>query len=619
MSGIVGLVQFDGSPVESGLLRKLTDFLAFRGPDNQRIWIKNNAGLGHALFKTTEESEHDSQPLTLDGKTWIVADARIDAREDLFAAFKAACEADIAQSSWTDAELILRAYRLWGVDCVEHLLGDFAFGIWDDSRQQLFCARDHMGVKPFYYAQVGSCVIFSNTLDCVRQHPLVSGKLNDLAIADFLLFGFNQDPATTSFAGIQRIPPAHYVTWSREGFSIRRYWSMPIDEPIFYRYPADYLDQFHDLLRKSVADRLRTRQISVFMSGGIDSPTLAAIAYELLRRRYAHFDLRALTKVDSFVPEEARYAEAAAHHVGIPILYRHWTEDVNLRWEQIPFSTPEPVPHGWIIPAENKFWHEAGSYSRVSFYGEGPDNALLCEWRPYFTYLLKRQNYRQLARSTIATVLTERRPPFWGRISKRLNRGAYFASDRGRAYPEWLNPSFEARLDLRARWSSLNTPPAPLHPYRPSGYMSLQIPLWQALFESLDSGVTKSLFEARHPFVDIRMLRFLLAVPSLPWCRSKYLLRRAMRGKLPAEVLCRRKVVVGGRPLESFWAAFSRYPFLPTAQIREYIDTPHPGSLPAPADVEGSLRMRSLNHWLQNSHRSSHNLWEDSLCDRSAR
>jgi asparagine synthase (glutamine-hydrolysing) len=152
----------------------------------------------------------------LDGRSWIVADARIDAREDLFAALTAAGEPGMAQASWTDAELILRAYRCWDTACVERLHGDFAFGIWDDARQQLFCARDHMGVKPFYYAQIGCGVIFSNTLDCVRRHGLVSDRLNNLAIADFLLFGHNQDQATTSLADIKRIPPAHCAVWSRD-------------------------------------------------------------------------------------------------------------------------------------------------------------------------------------------------------------------------------------------------------------------------------------------------------------------------------------------------------------------------------------------------------------------
>ncbi len=160
--------------------------------------------------------------------------------EELIAELKAEGETGLSQSTCTDAELILRAYRCWGTACVEHLLGDFAFGIWDDGRQQLFCARDHMGVKPFYYARIGSGVIFSNTLDCIRRHPAVSDRLNDLAIADFLLFGVNQDQETTSFAEIQRLAPAHSLIWSQNGLQLSRYWSMPIDEPLFYPRPDDY-------------------------------------------------------------------------------------------------------------------------------------------------------------------------------------------------------------------------------------------------------------------------------------------------------------------------------------------------------------------------------------------
>src|SRR5206468_123742 len=99
---------------------------------------------------------------------------------------------------------LLRAYRTWGEDCVDHLLGDFAFAVWDGPQQRLFCARDHLGVKPFFYACLGQTVVFSNTLDCIRQYSAASEKLNDLAIADFLLFGLNQNPVTTSFADIQR-------------------------------------------------------------------------------------------------------------------------------------------------------------------------------------------------------------------------------------------------------------------------------------------------------------------------------------------------------------------------------------------------------------------------------
>src|SRR4029079_14398296 len=107
---------------------------------------------------------------------WIVADGRVDARRDLVRAL--GVETESAALRAPDVELILRAYLHWGEACVEHLLGDFAFAIWDGRRQQLFCARDHMGVKAFYYARVGRWFVFSNTLDCVRRHPDVSDRLH---------------------------------------------------------------------------------------------------------------------------------------------------------------------------------------------------------------------------------------------------------------------------------------------------------------------------------------------------------------------------------------------------------------------------------------------------------
>src|SRR5208283_2605748 len=207
MSGIVGILHQDQSPVESRTLKCLTESLGFRGPDGQETWMDGPLGFGHSLLKTTEESEKERQPFSLDGVTWIVADARLDARSDLIALLQDQSRSRLDGAP--DVELILRAYHAWGEACVEQLLGDFAFGIWDGMRRRLFCGRDHMGVKPFYYAHLGPLVIFSNTLERIRRHPAVSDRLNDLAIADFLLLQVNQDPASTSFADIQRLPPAH--------------------------------------------------------------------------------------------------------------------------------------------------------------------------------------------------------------------------------------------------------------------------------------------------------------------------------------------------------------------------------------------------------------------------
>ncbi len=236
MSGIVGIVSLDGTPVDERLLRQMTDSLAYRGPDKRAIWLDGPVGFGHTLLITTVES-HEEQPASLDGRVWITADARVDGREDLVEQLELRGRRRLRAA--TDAQLILHAYHVWGEDCPEHLLGDFAFAIWDGRKRSLFCARDHFGVKPFYYARLRSGFIFSNTLDCVRSHPGVSNTLNELAIGDFLLFCCNQDPTTTTFADIRRLAPAHTLTCGEVTRRPKRYWTLPTEGRIRYRRSHD--------------------------------------------------------------------------------------------------------------------------------------------------------------------------------------------------------------------------------------------------------------------------------------------------------------------------------------------------------------------------------------------
>jgi asparagine synthase (glutamine-hydrolysing) len=161
-------------------------------------------GLGFTLLRSATDCNEEQQPLSLDGNVWIVADARVDGRRELIATLQSHGQQCLADAP--DAELILRAYQVWQEACVDHLIGDFVFAIWNAGTRKLFCARDQMGVKPFFYAQLGSLFIFSNTLNCIRQHPAISSRLNDLSIADFLLFEMIQDATATAFADIQRLP-----------------------------------------------------------------------------------------------------------------------------------------------------------------------------------------------------------------------------------------------------------------------------------------------------------------------------------------------------------------------------------------------------------------------------
>ena len=608
MSGIVGILNLDGAPVDRTLLRRMTDFMTFRGPDEQRIWMDGNVGFGHTLLRTTFESEHEHQPFTLDGKLWIVADARVDAQTDLIAKLNA--RGEHVEPGATDVELLLRAYRTWGEDCVDHVLGDFAFAVWDGDRQRLFCARDHLGVKPFFYARVGQALIFSNTLDCIREHSAVSDKLNDLAIADFLLFDMNQDPATTSFADIQRIPPAHRATWSGGGMHINRYWTLPIDEPIFFKRADDYTDRFRELLDAAVSDRLRTNKVAVLMSGGLDSTTIAATACKILRRRTSDADVRAYTTVMTGIDRNERfYAGLVAEHLKIPIQFLdRGPRIIDRDWNDIQIHTPQPV----LDPTALTLWREqfrsVATFTRVLLYGEGPDSALKYEWKPYFSYLSRKRMFRRLAGDVCEHIIRHRRIPLLSTVPHLVKQ--WIKGDPWQlSFPGWFNEDFERRVGLRTRWVEPSSGLSSSHPLRPIGYRDLCLPNWQVCFEMVEAGERAVPIETRVPFMDLRLLRYMLAVPAIPWCRTKHIQRRAMQGALPSAVLRRRKSPLRNDPA---WVGVRHTGLPPLEPARGLCDYIRCERVPRHAgddmlSFRVNFRPYALNYWLQNLRHRSHN------------
>ena len=541
MSGFVGLVHGDGAPVDRELLRRMTDSLAFRGPDALEIWAAGPVGFGHAMLRTTDEAATERQPMSLDGQVWITADARVDARSELVGKLRA--QGRDCSNGVTDPELILHAYDVWGEECIQHLLGDFAFAIWDGRQRRLFCARDHFGVKPFYYAEVAGGLVFSNTLNCVRLHPDVSDELNDAAIGDFLLFEFNQDPGTTTFAAIRRLLPAHVLVWLDGAAHTTRYWTPPVEEPVRYKRASDCVEDFLEVFERAVADRLRTNRIGVLMSGGLDSTSVAAIAKRLLLQRERVFDLRAYTVVyDQLIrDEEGRYARVAASALDIPLCYvPGHNYGVYEHWDAPELFRPEPV-HDPLAALGADLYRKIAAHCRVTLTGDGGDVLLHSQSGPYIAYLLRRMQLGRLLSELGGYILSHGRiPPLLVGIRSTMSRWMGRPSHEPE-FPSWLNPEFASRLDLRARWDAINRTKAATHPFKPKVYETLQAPFWPYEFESADPGVTQIPVEMRSPLFDLRLVRLLLPLPPVPWCVDKKLLRVAMRGILPEQVRLRRK------------------------------------------------------------------------------
>ena len=439
---------------------------------------------------------------------------------------------------------------------------------------RLFCARDQFGVKSFFYAHLGSLLIFSNTLDCIRQHPAVSQRLNDLAIADYLLFDMIRDPVATSFADIQRLPPAHTLKCEQGNISVRRYWELSVTSPVHYSRDAEYAERFRELLDVAVADRLRADSAGVMMSGGLDSPTVAASAKRVFAGNGADPGLRAYTEVfDSLIPhDERRYATLVAEELKIPIQYLvsdHWK--IFERADQPEYHSPEPVHTAFPNTAIDQLRQIATS-SRVALTGFGADPALCGRITVHFRQLIGEKQFGRALADAARFLSVE------GRLSRLYLRTRWrivFASkSESPGYPGWLNENLEKRLGLRERWESLSRPEPPREAVRPEAQEALGSSTWANLFEAFDAGSTRVQVDVRHPIFDLRLVNFLLAIPRIPWCSDKELLREAARGVLPDQVRLRRKSPLRADPLnatlqrpESAWVD----QFEPIPELEHYV------------------------------------------------
>jgi len=613
LSGIVGIYHLKGAPIERALLQSLVDFLAYRGPDDRQCWAEGYIGLGHAMLRTTRESRGESQPATFDGRFWIVADARLDARKQLIRELQSAGRAVRANAS--DSELILHSYAVWGSTCAERLSGDFSFAVWDARNKHLFCARDHFGIKAFYYFQKDGVFLFSNTLNCLRLHPKVTVELNDAAIGDFLLFGVNYNNGTTSFREIQRLPPGHSLSVSPESLKIKRYWRLPADGRIRYEKPEEYVQNFRTVLEEAVGDRLRADRVGLLLSGGMDSSSVAAVAKELATRNAQPTNIRCYTHVfDSLIPDREReFAREVGDFLRLPVKFMAEDETRLFEgWEDPDFSLPEPVED----PLYSSFLGSCRNISadcRVVLSGEGVDNLLTFQMWPYVADLKRNGDWRRLF-TDLANYLWIRPFP-WRGIRARARRLVGRDPDMPR-FPEWLNKDFLERGKLKERWKEVNEHPAgpSEHPIVPKAHASLSLPQWTQMFEQENAGMTPYPLEVTYPYLDLRIVNYLLAIPPFPWSFQKTILREALRDRIPERIRMRPKTPLQDDPVSALIRKNGAHQLNQIQWSKDSDAFINRSALVAPhgkmnhEQIRTQLRPYCLNIWLQSARGIRYNM-----------
>ncbi|MGQ0584973.1 MAG: asparagine synthase-related protein [Reyranella sp.] len=557
-------------------------------------------GAGRAAFVCSAADpsglpEEQSTIHSLGGRYWIVGRIRLDARHELQA--RLAAEIGNPPEAIPDALLCLHAYARWGERFVEFLAGDFAFALWDDERQCLIAVRDQMGVRLLFHARKGNTWFFSDSLDWIVARASPDRELDDYWIADFLTGAFSREFERTVYRDIQRLAPAHILKLSEAGAVIRSYWRLNIVEPVYFRNPRTYAERFRELLSLAIADRLPVGRVGISMSGGLDSTALAASTVDVTADAS-----RVVAECEHYEKvmhvREDHFASLAARRLGIDLRIRVVDDLVyDPHWRSRDIRSAEPSIS--ILNAHNihQIDSDRARSALVWFEGEGPDNALTLERNSYLRWLIARRSWSRLA-GTLLQYARVKGITGWAQTFQR-HAGSRPEAKSPPAPPPWLNRDFAERLGLAERMATFGDGGDTSHPWRPRAMASFTSPFWQCDLDDINFRESLAPIVRRHPYIDLRVVEFMLSVPPIPWGWKKQLMREAMRNRLPIEVLSREKTPLACYPD----VASMRKHGLPEpsreSRVERYVDRKHlPASQASEVEIFTATAAYSLDHWL---------------------
>jgi asparagine synthase (glutamine-hydrolysing) len=557
MSAIFGVLRFDGAEVSRGDLERMSNLLAHRGPDGRKFVATAPIGLGHCLMRVNQEDRFERQPLhDREADLTLVADCRIDNREELAGVF--GIDATVLRDM-PDSALALRAYKKWGDDCVEHLIGDFALAIWDGRAGKLFLARDHMGQRSILYHRARDFFVFATEFAALWAVPDVPRELSEAEFGRILLHAPALAGNATLYKDIYHVPGGCTVAVDTAGEVVeRRYWRPCADPCWLNRTEAEYIERYRAVLTEAVECRIR-RLIAppaLCLSGGFDSSAIAGLTGPVLMAQG-----RKLIAVSSVLEEGQDNADNARGWV--ELCRRHMPHlDVRYvaRSHELGFDEFERACiQTNAVPAVDHnitdilFAEASAAGARLMMDGMGGDAAINPRGGAFLRYLLRTGQLRRFLLEAPALMRTGTRSfhqiiwgdlivgqaPFWLRRAwRRLRHGGK---------PELMHravaPSFAARLIGAGAIDPADIVHR-LRPYLPARAIYEQVLLFlvgmptphyatQAAARRLD--ITR-------PVLDKRVVEFGRAVPEELYVkdgRERHLARRALAGVYPPEFTTR--------------------------------------------------------------------------------
>ncbi|WP_185827504.1 asparagine synthase-related protein [Halomonas nitroreducens] len=547
MSAILGRIHLSGRLVDPTAFASALATLDHYGRDGASMRVEAGIGLGYQRLDVSPFSVHERQPL-VEGPYAIVADAILDNRESL-------CDELSIESGWRsqtpDSRLLLLAYRRWGQECVQRLVGDFAFALWDSRKQILFCARDHIGARPFYYHSYGDSFVFSTDIRALQAFSDLAFEIDESRVAGYLFWPFGCREGSF-FHGVYPLPAGHCMSVDHHGVSLRAYWH-PGDVPsIRYARREDYIEHLRELLEQAVSDRLVSHYpVGSHLSGGLDSAGVTILASRLMRARGRRLDMcySWSPPISSEYPlsdrkrDERRVIEEICRREDIRCLYGPTTGQDYLDYLKgdiaLEGTTDLFEEHGVMRQA-------AYRGTRVMLSGWGGDESVTFGVRGYPGYLLKHGQLMRLLSIAHKAAGGYHRPRKWASFLWRECLLSLLPDSVYARYSPYLRPEqleFLYRPDFVERFAGLLSYRSPAWREYPDPVAMQVLLLTNGHLEGRMS--TWSHWSARHgivyryPLTDLRLLRYTLGLPpELLWFQgqARSLYRSALDGVLPREV-----------------------------------------------------------------------------------
>lgn len=506
-------------------------------------WAGDGVGLG---FRQTPGAFGVGLHFDREAGLALAAHVRLDDPEGLAAALGLSCA---ERASLTDGDLVLHSYRRWGTDAPSHLMGDYAFALWDARRRTLFCARDHIGVQPFYYALTAKGFVFAGAMEAVLAAPGVSGELDEAIVVTYLTRVYLRETSRTLFKEVRKLPPGHSLTVLGEPADtppvvrLQRHWHPQNAPPVRRAGTADYAAEFLALYEQAVKARLRTPgPVGAHLSGGLDSSSIAVLAARELRRqgRPPPLAFSWLPNIEAAQPNEGLAPEyalinAVCAQEGLQV--RHCSLSVDDIVALLRRDGALPGVH--VHPNEEAVQRCAAEQGvRVLLSGWGGDEGVSFNGRGHHAQLLLRGRWRRLAaaarsrgRNPLGFAAAVALPLLSPRLLNDLRRRFRYGEPWRR---RWLaNPALLRRHKIKPRSFRRLVGMRRTQLVRlQDGALSERIEGWAA------SGARRGI-EYRYPLLDHRLVEFALGLPPEQFlCGkwSRYLMRHALQGVLPAQV-----------------------------------------------------------------------------------